>query len=187
MAWWSHFSVQNTKSLNLFNSNLEPFFFTIVIDHIITPSPFCFLHQSGGWSVCEPLCCEGLPSASSLFALSFFFLLPQPLFPCCLGSLFFSVVLLFCDWTLEGETTKENLPTGRKQESPFSASVLSGAFRAVSSFVVVILDWGTPHPLSTVWQQGCCSFKRNCIFLPRVTSLWGSVWLCMEVAQGFVS
>lgn len=186
MARWSHFSVQNTKSLNLFNSNLEPFF-----DHCNRPhnnSLSLLLPASIWWLECVRASLLWRSPQCQLFVCSLlFFLLPQPLFPCCLGSLFFSVVLLFCDWTLEGETTKENLPPGRKQKSPFSASVLSGAFCAVSSFVVVILDWGTLHPLSTVWQQGCCSFKRNCIFLPRVTSLWGSVWLCIEVAQGFVS
>lgn len=133
MAWWSHFSVHNIESLNLLNSNLDPFF-----DHCNRPhnNSFCFLHQSSGWSVCAPFSAVRVSPVPALCLLPF--LTSTATLPPLSCQLLLQCVLLFCDWTLEGETTKENLLSGWKQESPFSASVLSGAFCSFSSFVVMI-------------------------------------------------
>lgn len=116
MAPWSHFSVQNTKSLNLFNSNLEPFF-----DHCNRPhNNSLLLPASIWWLECVRASLLWRSPQCQLFVCSLlFFLLPQPLFPCCLGSLFFSVVLLFCDWTLEGEKNKRKFAAWKKTEESF--------------------------------------------------------------------
>lgn len=136
-GWWSHFSVQNTESLNLLSSNLDPF-----SDHCNRPHNNSFsllLPASIQWLECvRASLLWGSPSCQ-LFVCSLFWR-PQPLFSAVLSA---ASSVLFCCCTLKGETTKENLLSRRKQKSPFSASVLSGAFCSFSSFVVMILVWGT--------------------------------------------
>lgn len=133
-AWlWSFLTDISKSYWNLFDLH-------IVFDHIITTSPFCFLHKSGGLSVLYTLlCCKGFPSASSFFL----FQLPEPLFSCHLVSFFIAVVLVFCESTLERETTKEKVSfaslSGWQQTISFSYSVLFCAF--FSSFFWLFWSW----------------------------------------------
>lgn len=134
-SWWSHFSVQNIESLNLLSSNLDPFF-----DHCNQPHNNSFslpLPASIQWFECVHASLLWGSPWYQLFVCSLFWL-PQPLFHHCLVSCFFSVVLLFCDWTLEGETTKEKkIAVWKKTRVLF----LLLSFLVLVAFFVLLLLW----------------------------------------------
>lgn len=88
---FQHVRKQKSQSLNSVSSNRRikvalkiSLTRTLRSNHIITTCPFCFLHKSGGLSVLQrsaPRAKRSPQSQLLLFAPSFPFQLPQPLFP----------------------------------------------------------------------------------------------------------
>lgn len=167
----------------------------IVFDHIISTSPFCFLHKSGGLSVLRAALCPAVKvspaSASSLLSLSFS--TSRATLPPLSCQLFFLIVVrLFCDSTLEGETTKGKvsiaLPSGNTTEDffPFFSPFFC-AFLFLASSFFLWLFWSRVKELlshcqmsdsevAVAWKgiafSSCvfaCLFVRVCMC---VRSLW---------------
>lgn len=93
MARWSHFSVQITKSLNLFNSNLEPFYFFYQCNRPHNKSLSLLLPASIWWLECVRASLLWRSPQCQLFVCSLLFFLTstapllllslQPLPQCC--------------------------------------------------------------------------------------------------------
>lgn len=136
--------------MDILKSYRDFFDLHIVFDHIISTSPFCFLHKSGGLSVlCAALCPAvkvSPASASSLLSLSFSTSRATLPPPSC--QLFFLIaVVRFCDSTLEGETTKGKvsiaLPSGKTTEDffPLLLSFFSLHFFFLASSFLFFFFW----------------------------------------------
>lgn len=188
-------SSQTDKSKSYWNfSDLN-----IAIDHIITTSPVCFLHKSGGLSVlCALLCCKGLRGASSFFALLLCFNFQSHCSPCCLVSFLIAVVLVLCDSTLEGEqkNQKKKLALPRRLVDDRSLLFLLLSFLVFFFFLSRLffwLFWSWAKELLIHCQmfdsKGFCSFKRDCIVslcvyvcdpfeVPHDSEHWGGAGIC---------
>lgn len=172
---------KNTKSQNFFSSNLDPFFAHCNWPH--NNSFSLLLPASIQWSECLRASLLWRTPQCQLFVCSLS-ALPLPL----VG---FSVVLPFCDLTLEGNNKKKNLLSARKQKCPLFCFCPFWCFFALFLSLCcedeeLLIHCQPPDSgVAPAWI-GIAFSCRSCTWA-WATLLWGRVWLCMEVVQGFVS